>query len=168
MANDRPPAPKRVAGLYSIIALKLGKGLLLIGISLGVYSLLGDDLKAEFERLLRWMSIDPEQKFFASLGLRIEQITPDNIRWIAWGTLLYGLLLLVEGVGLTFRTFWAGWLAIGETAFFIPIEIYELLKGLSLTLSAILVINLVIVWYLARNRNRLFYHHVQAHPRPAD
>ena len=38
----------------------------------------------------------------------------------ATGTFLYSLFALVEGVGLIFRMPWAGWLAIGESAFFIP------------------------------------------------
>jgi uncharacterized membrane protein (DUF2068 family) len=59
-------------------------------------------------------------------------------------------------------------MAIGESAFFIPIEIYELLQqaspdrarpGHPVTLTVILAINIVIVWYLLQNRQRLFRHH---------
>jgi len=148
----------RAAGLYTIIAVKLGKSLLLFGVALGIYSLMGDDLRSEFERFLRWVRLDPEHKFFAALGENLRAVTPSNIRWIASGTLLYGLLLLVESVGLMFRVFWAGWLAIGETAFFVPIEIYELMRNFSLAVAAILVVNVAIVWYLVKNRNRLFHH----------
>ncbi len=157
-AQETAPARKRVTGLYTIIAIKLGKGLVLIGVALGVYSLMDEDLRAEFERFLRWINLDPEHKFFADLGQKIQRLTPENIRWVAWGTLLYGLLLFVESVGLIFRASWAIWLAIGETGFFIPIEIHELMDGYSLTLLAILAINILIVWYLVRNRQRLFRH----------
>jgi uncharacterized membrane protein (DUF2068 family) len=67
-----------------------------------------------------------------------------------------------------FRISWAGWMAIGESAFFIPIEIYELVRrtspdrarpGHPLTLAIILALNIVIVWYLFQNRHRLFRHH---------
>jgi uncharacterized membrane protein (DUF2068 family) len=148
------PAP----GLYTIIAVKLLKSLLLFGIALGVYSLMGDDLGAEFERFLRWVKLDPEHKFFAALGDRFETITPSHLRWIASGTLFYALLLFVESAGLMLRTSWAGWLAIGETAFFIPLEIHELVRRSSWIVSFLLVVNVVIVWYLARNRRRLFHH----------
>lgn len=154
---------KRAAGLYTIIALKLGKGLLLFGIALGIYSLMGEDLRAEFERFLRWVKLDPEHAFFAALGEKLQAITPSNIRWIASGTLLYSLLLFVESTGLILRAFWAAWLAIGETAFFLPIEIYELMRGFTLTVLVILVINVAIVWYLVINRSRLFRPH---HPHP--
>jgi uncharacterized membrane protein (DUF2068 family) len=150
--------PKSAAGLYTIIAIKLGKSLLLLCIALGVYSLLDNDLPAELERFLRWVRIDPEHAFFTSLGERLQSVTPANSRFFASGTLLYGLLLLVESAGLMRRTFWAAWLAIGETAFFIPIEIFELVRGASHTILVILLANVLIVWYLLRNRARLFHH----------
>ena len=60
-----------------------------------------------------------------------------------------------------FRVSWAGWMAIGESAFFIPIEIYELTRPgkFSWVVLGVLVINIIIVWYLLRNRHRLFRHH---------
>ena len=146
------------AGLYSIITLKLGKSLLLFGITLGIYSLMGEDLRAQFERFLIWVRLDPEHQFFADLGARLQVMTPSSVRWIASGTLLYGVLLLVESVGMMFRVFWAAWLAIGETAFFIPIEVYDLMRDFSFAVFVILVVNSAIVWYLVKNRNRLFHH----------
>ena len=92
-------------------------------------------------------------------------------RWVATGTLLYSMFSLIEGFGLIFRAPWAGWLAIGESAFFIPIEIFELihhhafnhprpelLSHPKLGLLAVLAFNVLIVWYLYANRTRLFRH----------
>jgi uncharacterized membrane protein (DUF2068 family) len=152
----------RPAGLYTIIAIKLGKSFLLFGIAMGIYSLMNEDLQAEFERFLRWVRLDPEHQFFADLGAKLQLLTPSNVRWIASGTLIYAVLLLVESVGMMFRVFWAGWLAIGETAFFIPVEVYHLIRDFSLSVSIILVVNVAIVWYLVKNRNRLFHHIARA------
>jgi uncharacterized membrane protein (DUF2068 family) len=41
------------------------------------------------------------------------------------------LFSIIEGGGLMFRASWAGYLAIGESAFFVPIEIYELMHRFS-------------------------------------
>ena len=66
------------------------------------------------------------------------------------------------------RVSWAGWLTIGESAFFIPIEIFELVRqtapdrirpGHPLVVLVVLAINILIVWYLLQNRQRLFRHH---------
>jgi len=157
--TTRPtPGRQRAPALYAIIAIKLGKALLLLGVALGLYSLLGDDLQAEFHRFARWIRLDPEGRFFAALGNHLDRITPANLRWLASGTLLYSALLLAESAGLALRAGWAVWLAIGETAFFIPIELFELVRRFSEGMAGILVLNALIVLYLVRNRQRLFHH----------
>ena len=92
---------------------------------------------------------------------RVGRLTETNLLWTAAGTLVYSMFSLVEGVGLIFRVSWAGWLAIGESAFFVPIEIYELTRRgkFNWYLLVVLVINVIIVWYLFVNRHRLFRHH---------
>ena len=150
---------KRAPTLYAIIAIKLAKGLLLLLLGAGVYSLHDDNIPEEFRQGLQFFHIDPEKAFFTELARRLSQITPGNVLWIARGTVLYSLFSLVEGTGLLFRISWAGWLAIGESAFFIPIEIYELMHRYSLSIVIILGLNILIVWYLFQNRQRLFRHH---------
>ncbi len=150
---------KRAPTLYIIIAIKLGKGLLLLLLAAGVYHLQDDNLPQEFRDTLQFFHIDPEKKFFTELANKIGHITPANVVWFARGTVLYSLFSLVEGTGLIFRVPWAGWLAIGESMFFIPIEVYELMRRFSLGLVVILGLNVVIVWYILQNRHRLFRHH---------
>jgi len=175
--NTKSPAvsKKRAPTLYIIIVGKLIKGALSLLLALGVYKMAGADLSDLFDRLVRWVHLDPENRFLTDIGYQIDQITPANMRLVATGTFLYSLFSLVEGVGLIFRAPWAGWLAIGESAFFIPIEIYELvrrhrsdeftrarpelLSDPKLGVLLVLVINVFIVWYLFANRKRLFRHH---------
>jgi uncharacterized membrane protein (DUF2068 family) len=162
--QTKPEKPKstevkrRAPTLYAIIAIKLGKGLLLLLLAAGVYSLHDNNLPDEFRQSLQFFHIDPEKAFFTELARKISEITPANIVWIARGTVLYSLFSLIEGIGLMFRVSWAGWLAIGESAFFIPIEVYELMHRYSLSLVVILGLNILIVWYLFQNRERLFHH----------
>jgi len=150
---------KRAPTLYAIIGIKLLKGSLLLLLGLGVYSLSDENLPKAFREVLQLFHIDPEKKFFTDLALKIERITPANVVWVARGTLFYCLFSLVEGIGLIFRVPWAGWLAIGESVFFIPIEMYELLNAFSSSVLIILGLNILIVWYLFANRQRLFRHH---------
>jgi uncharacterized membrane protein (DUF2068 family) len=151
----RKPAPT----LYAIIAIKLVKGVLLMLLAAGVYTLADNDLMHDYRAFLHWMHVDPERKFFSDVASKIKDITPANIYWVASGTAFYAVFCLVEAIGLSFRVSWAGYLAIGESAFFIPIEIFELMHRSSLTVLAILVVNIIIVWYLFANRGRLFRHH---------
>ena len=160
MTAKEPKAPT----LYFIIAIKLAKGLLLLTIALGFYKLAGQDLQEEFDTFLRVINLDPEKKFFSQIGVWLDTLTANNVRWFATGTLLYSLFSFVEGIGLISRVSWAGWLAIGESAFFIPIEVYEMMHHFTKFVFVILILNILIVWYLYQNRARLFHHH---HHHPA-
>jgi uncharacterized membrane protein (DUF2068 family) len=166
------PEPERLGRaptLYIIIFIKLSKGLLLLLLALGVYSLSDDNLPHEFRSLLRFLHLDPEKKFFVEVAEKLGNITEHSMILISGGTVLYSLFSLVEGIGLMFRVSWAGWLAIGESLFFIPIEVYELMHRPSATVLLILVLNIIIVWYLVQNRERLFHHHhhhPRSHPQP--
>jgi uncharacterized membrane protein (DUF2068 family) len=150
---------QRAPTLYAIIFIKLLKGLLFLSVALVAYALSDNDLPIEYKQLLHWLRFNPERKFFSDLAVQVGKLTEVNVLWVAAGTLVYSLFSLVEGVGLIFRVSWAGWLAISESAFFIPIEVYELVHHFSTAVFVILVINIVIVWYLFQNRGRLFRHH---------
>ena len=156
---------KRAPTLYFIAAIKLVKGAALLLLALGVLTLANRDLSDVFDQFLRWVHLDPERTFFARMGDWLDTVTPANVRAVASGTFLCGLFLVIEAVGLLFRAKWAIWLAIGESAFFIPIEIFELMPRpnaphhYSIGLLIVLIINVAVVWYLYKNRERLFRHH---------
>ena len=166
------PKPKRAPTLYFIVAVKLVKGVALLLAAAGIFSLTGKDLGDVFDQFIRWIHLDPENRFFNNISDWLDTITPTNVRAVAAGTLLYGLFLLVGGTGLAFRAKWAIWLAIGESAFFIPIEVFELVRRRAagveehhrfpypkFGLLLVLALNILIVWYLLKNRRRLFRHH---------
>ena len=150
---------KRAPTLYVIIAIKLLKAVLLLLLAAGVYSLTDNNLPEEFRQLLFFLHLDPEKKFFVELIDKIAEISSAKLMWFAGGTVFYSLFSLIEGVGLIFRVPWAGWLAIGESAFFIPIEIFELVHRPKVAVLIVLALNVFIVWYLLQNRRRLFRHH---------
>ena len=169
MGTETKLVKKRAPTLYAIIAIKLFKGLLFVALAIVAYTLSDNDLPAEYKNLLHNLRLNPERKFWADLAVQIGQLTEAKVLWAAAGTLVYSLFSLVEGVGLMFRVSWAGWMAIGESTFFIPIEIYELVHrtaserprpGHTVTVLVILGLNILIVWYLFANRQRLFLHHL--------
>ena len=100
---------------------------------------------------------------------RIAEITPSNLNWLAVISIVYGLFMLLQAVGLAMRVSWAVWLVILESGFFIPIEVLDLIHrhtgtethrhlpkiGVALVLAA----NVAIVWYLYKNRDRIIKHH---------
>ncbi len=172
MGTNTELVKKRAPTLYVIIGIKLLKGLLFVSLALVAYTLSDNDLPAEYRDLLHHLRLNPERKFWADLAVQIGQLTEAKVLWAAAGTLFYSMFSFVEGIGLMFRVSWAGWMAIGESAFFIPIEIWDLVHRTepervrpahTLTVLVILVLNIVIVWYLFQNRRRLFRHHYHHH-----
>lgn len=159
LQGAKPRDGRRATGLYTVIAIKLGKGLLLLALALGIYSLLGDNLAREYDELLHWLRQNPEHDFWAAVGAKIETLSPGVITSVASGTLLYAVLLFVESFGLFLRAAWAAWLAISETAFFIPIEVFELVRDFRFGIALLMAVNALMVWYLVRNRKRLFQPH---------
>jgi uncharacterized membrane protein (DUF2068 family) len=168
--NRTDPAvrKKRAPTLYVIIFFKIAKGLLAGFLAVVLYFQPANKLPNEYERLIsrkgvqetfHYLRIHPENKFFEHLANQIAHATDASIRAAAVGALLWSLFPLAEGFGLIFRTPWAGWLAIGESAFFVPVEVYKLTEDFSWFIVIVTVVNIVIVWYLFTNRERLFSHH---------
>ena len=167
MATDTDQIKKRAPTLYAIIVIKLLKFALFLTLAITMYTLSDNNLPEELRGVLHHIRLNPERRFWVDLAHRLGELKERNIVWASAATLFYSLFSLTEGIGLMFRAGWAGWMAIGEAAFFIPIEVYELLhppqdptkNGHPVTVLIILVLNIVIVWYLLENRHRLFRHH---------
>ncbi len=172
MPQEKNHAPT----LYVIAICKLAKGIGLLLLAFGIFTLSRRDLPDVFDNFLQWIHLDPENHFFARIADWLSTVTPGNVRTTALATGLYGMFLVVGGTGLAIRAKWAIWLTIGESAFFIPIEIFELTQRhlhlepgeeprpqlfRRIGLAIVLGLNIVIVWYLLKNRQRLFRHHYQ-------
>ncbi len=165
----------RAPTLYFIAICKLAKGVMLLLLAAFFYDLAGKDLPDVFDKFLAWVRVDPEHLFFRNISEWLAVVTPGNVRATALTLFIYGIFLLVGGTGLAFRAKWAIWLTIGESAFFMPIEIFELTRPHprvepgdeprpqlfhhpKIGLLIVLTLNIIIVWYLLKNRQRLFRH----------
>jgi uncharacterized membrane protein (DUF2068 family) len=158
---------KHAPTLYAIIVIKLLKGLIFVALAVAIYTLSDNDLPAELHHVLQVLRFNPERKFWVDLARQLGELTETKVLWAAAGTLIYSLFSLVEGIGLILRIKWIGWMTILESMFFIPIEVFELVHGPPpesnrnahpIVVVVILAINIVIVWYLLKNRERIFRH----------
>src|SRR5688572_17545146 len=152
-----PPQPRqkqRAPTLYAIIGFKLLKGFLLLVAAFAIYNVRDLNLQQEFQRALAEANI-PIDGILADYVNLLGQVSSNMIRLIVAGSFLYGAFSLVEGAGLMFRAAWAGWMVIGESAIFVPLELWELVRQFSVFVLLVLVLNVGIVWYLYTNRRRL-------------
>ncbi len=147
MRSHRPGRPRL---LPLIAAERTLRGLLLIAAGVYLLSHSGASLSSTVVHLARMVELDPRRHFIRHLIARLGSLSRHELTVFGVGGLLYGLLELVEGVGLFLRKRWAEWLTVVATSVLVPFEVYELVKGASWLKAAGLVVNVLIVGYLIR------------------
>jgi uncharacterized membrane protein (DUF2068 family) len=80
---------------------------------------------------------------------------PSTLNLIAFAILCYGLLQILEGIGLWSLKRWGEYVAVVGTTLFIPLEIYELTDKISWLKIGVLLVNVAAVVYLLVSK-RLF------------
>ena len=145
---------ERDGGLRAIIVLKAFYGILFFLVGLGFFALINKDVSDLAEQAADSLGIDPENQYLLLVLESLTGVSPKQIAAVGLGTILTSGLLLTMAWGLHLRQAWAEWLTIVWTGFFIPIEIYEVVRSPHLTYALALVVNALIVWYLVRRRIR--------------
>jgi uncharacterized membrane protein (DUF2068 family) len=125
------------------------RGLILF--AAGVYLLfhLSTDFGQLAERVTRSVELDPRQHFLHRLIDRLHRLRAHELRIVASVAIGYGVLELVEGVGLWLDQLWAEYLTVIATSLLIPLELYELVVHPTVWKAGGILINVLIVLYLA-------------------
>ncbi len=152
MGAGDPPRTRVVLRLIAVE--RILRGLLLL--AAGVYLLfhLSTDFGQLAERIIRSIDIDPRQHFFHGIIARLHGLHAHQLRIAGIAALGYGGLELVEGVGLWLDQLWAEYLTVIATSLLIPFELYELARHPTLWKAGGILINVLIVIYLARALRR--------------
>jgi uncharacterized membrane protein (DUF2068 family) len=135
-------------GLRIIAAFKLLKACSLVALGVGALKLLHKDLAGLVEHWINVFQVDPRNHFINLLLVKLSNFDDRRLKALSVGTFIYAGIFLVEGVGLALQKRWAEYFTIITTSSLLPIEIYELLKRVSLGRSLALAINLAVVAYL--------------------
>ena len=142
--------PPRTRLVIRLIAIERSlRGLLLL--AAGTYLLfhLNTDFGHLAERIIRSIDIDPRQRFLHRIVTRLHHLHKHELRIAGLAAIGYGTLELVEGVGLWLDQLWAEYLTVTATSLFIPFELYELAIRPSLWKAGGILVNVLIVIYLA-------------------
>ncbi len=143
-----PPRYSGDAGLWLIGGFKLAKGLLLLVVGVGILRLLHRDVADVLASWIAQLHVDPENRYVDRALSAVLSLDDRRLKEISVGTFAYAALLLTEGIGLLLRQRWAEYLTVIATGSFIPLELYELAKRITLTRLTVIGINVAIVWYL--------------------
>jgi len=134
---------------------KLAKGVLLLAIGIGALRLLHHDLADVLASLTAELHVDPDNRYVDRVLSSLLSLDDRKLKAISAGTFFYSALLLTEGTGLLLRQRWAEYFTVIVTASFIPLELYELARHITLARLTVIGVNVAIVWYLVgRLRHR--------------
>jgi uncharacterized membrane protein (DUF2068 family) len=143
---------------------RFGRGLLVIGAAYGVYRFRGgrDAVQRAFNEdlpllkpLATKLGWNLEDSSVVDTIRRVIEAESKTLLYVAIGLLTYGVLQVVEGLGLWMLKRWGEYLAVVATSLGLPVEVYELGEKISWLRIATLVINVAAVLYLLLSK-RLF------------
>lgn len=138
--------------LRLIIIEKFLLGLLFAAIGFGAFSLINKDMLVFTDHLVVFLNLDIEKAYVQELVDLLTNIRGNTIIGISTGMFVLGSLNLLEGYGLHRRRRWAEWLTVIATSLFIPLEVYEVIQKQTTIRIGALVINVAIVYYLAKHK----------------
>jgi uncharacterized membrane protein (DUF2068 family) len=134
--------------LWLIGGFKLAKGLLLVAVGVSALYFANHDIARSLERWVAWLHLHPSNHYVDGAVGRLVAVEPHTLRAIGVGTFVYAAIFLTEGTGLLLRRRWAEYLTVIVTASFLPLELYELVRRVSVTRMIFVAVNLAIVVYL--------------------
>lgn len=143
---------KKEIFLKIIIIEKLVLGVMAVLLAFGIISLINEDMEEFADKLVIFFNLDMDNYYIEALIDKIGMIENGTIIGISIGMVSYATLNLVEAYGLHRRKRWAEWLTVIATSLLIPFEIYEIIQEQTIIRIGILILNIAIVYYLAKHK----------------
>ncbi|MBD2530148.1 DUF2127 domain-containing protein [Nostoc flagelliforme FACHB-838] len=82
---------------------------------------------------------------------KVINLNPKTLAFSGIGAGIYAIVTIIEAIGLWYEKRWAHLLVLGLVGISIPLEIYELIEGISAIKTFIFLLNLAVFGYLFRN-----------------
>jgi uncharacterized membrane protein (DUF2068 family) len=136
-------------GLLAIAIFKFAKFAGLTALGIGALQMLRPEVALGAENWATELALSDERKVLQFALGKANAMSEARLRAVGIGCFIYAAIFLVEGVGLYFEKRWAEYLTIVATGSLILIELYGLAHGVTVGKVALLIVNLVIVGYLA-------------------
>ena len=141
--------PGHKKGLRAVASIEFSKGVAGVIVGIGFLALVHKDVWDLTERVMEFLHINPDRRWAQVLLDRADQITDRQLMTVAIGFFAYSTLRFIEAYGLWRTRIWAEWLAIFSGLLYLPFEINELLRRATPLKWALLLINIVMVSYVA-------------------
>ena len=151
--------PRHNRWLILIAAFKIAQALLFVSIGVGALRLLHKDVGDVLQGIADHLRFNPEPKLVRFILEKAELVDDRLLRRIGAIVFVYAGLDLIEGIGLYLEKIWAEYLTLAITASFLPLEIFEVFRRVTVTRVSLLVLNALVFAYLLNlvlvRKNRL-------------
>ena len=129
------------AGLKTIAIFEALKGSIVLLAAAGLISL---------EEIVRHFHLNPANRYPRIFLDAAASLTSGKLWLLAGGAFLYATIRFAEAYGLWNERAWAEWLGAISGGIYVPIEVFELMHGVSVLKVSLLLLNIGIVAFLGR------------------
>lgn len=137
-------------GLKAIAALEAFKGLLSLIVAFGLHVLAGQNLQQVAETIVSHAHLNPAGRIPSLFIHDMSTLPEGKIVILSIGVLVYAMIRFIEAYGLWRGFVWIEWFALISGGVYLPFEIYEMYTHISAIGVGIFLVNVAVVWYMAR------------------
>ena len=137
------------SGVKVVAVFEAAKGLLVLLAGFGLLAIVHQDAQRLAEQIVRHFHLNPASSY-PRIFIDVARNISDMQLWLMAGfALAYASIRLIEAYGLWRERRWAEWLAVLSGGIYVPIEVYEVLSGVSWIKVGTLIVNICIVLYMS-------------------
>ena len=134
--------------LRTVALFEAFKGALALAAGCGLLALFHGDAQRFADALVGRLHLNPAKNTPQVFLRLLENISNSQLWALAGFAALYASLRFIEAYGLWRGRRWAEWLAALSGGIYVPVEIYELTRGVSWIKLAALILNAAVVAYM--------------------
>ena len=138
--------------LRGIALFEAFKGCIGLAVMLGLLSLRHQDLDFVVDRVVDLLHLNREGRLSDFVGHLANRVNERNLTLLIILAIVYSAVRFAEAYGLWFARAWAEWFALISGAIYVPFELAEMARHPHLLTGAVLIINVLIVLYMAKLR----------------
>jgi uncharacterized membrane protein (DUF2068 family) len=136
------------SGMRAVAIFEAIKGALVLLAGFGVFTLLHRDAHEVAIELIRHLHLDPTKRLPHLFINALSQVNDAQLWLLVLLAVAYAAIRFAEAYGLWHGRRWAECFALISGAIYLPVEIYELTRGLSAIKAGALVINVLVILYM--------------------
>jgi uncharacterized membrane protein (DUF2068 family) len=135
-------------GLKLLALFEAAKGILVLVVGAGILTLIHRNIQIEAMDIVQFFHLNPARRYPQIFLKTFSDINNTNLIFLSVLAIIYTVIRMAEAYGLWHDRAWAIWFAVASTALFLPIEIFELYKRITIPRSLVFIVNIALILYL--------------------